>query len=57
MRKGRQEILRRMLEKRFGAVPPWVETRLITLSASELDEVAVRLLDVARLEELFPAQP
>ena len=46
-----------MLEKRFGAVPPWVETRLITLSASELDEVAVRLLDVARLEELFPAQP
>jgi hypothetical protein len=54
---GRQEILRRMLEKRFGSVPPWVEAHLMSLWVSELDKVAVRLLDVTRLEQLFPAQP
>lgn len=52
---GRQEILRVMLEKRFGGLPPWAETRLMSLSASELDDIAVRLLDATRLEEVFPA--
>jgi len=55
-KEGRKEILRRQLEKRFGLVPDWVEDRLGSLSASELGEVAVRLLDVERLEELFPAK-
>ena len=54
--KGRQEILRQQREKRFGPVPDWVEARLTKLSASKLDEVAVRLLDAKRLEELFPAK-
>ncbi len=53
---GRQEIIRRQLEKRFGAVPDWAEARLINLSASEIDEVAVRLLDATRLEDLFPPE-
>jgi predicted transposase YdaD len=51
---GRQEILRRLLEKRFGPISKSVEARLASLSASELDAVAVRLLDAKRLEELFP---
>ena len=48
--------LRRQLEKRFGPIPQWVEDRLASLSVSELDEVGVRLLDAAQLEELFPDQ-
>ena len=55
IRQGRQEILRLMLEKRFGSLPAWVEARLRSLSASDLDGIAVRILDATRLEELFPA--
>jgi Domain of unknown function (DUF4351) len=53
---GRQEVLRRQLEKRFGRIPNWVEARLLNLSAVELDELAVRLLDASNLAELFPDQ-
>ncbi|MGH9608176.1 MAG: Rpn family recombination-promoting nuclease/putative transposase [Bryobacteraceae bacterium] len=50
---GQREILRRQMEKRFGAIPNWVEGRLASFSESELDEFAMRLLDASRLEELF----
>lgn len=53
---GQQEIIRRQLEKRFGALPDWAESRLSSLSGSELDDLAVRLLDTPRLEDLFPAR-
>ena len=50
---GRQDILKRQLQKRFGALPAWVEDRLAGFTAPELDEFAVRILDAASLEELF----
>jgi glycosyltransferase A (GT-A) superfamily protein (DUF2064 family) len=50
---GRQKVVRRLLQKRFGSVPAWVEPRLTRLSAAELDDLAVRVYDVSRLEELF----
>jgi hypothetical protein len=50
---GRQEMMRRILEKRFGRIPDWAETRLLNLPAVELDEVAVRSLDASSFEELF----
>ncbi len=53
---GRQEILRKLIEKRFGPIPEWVDTRLASFSASELDDVAVRLLDITHLEDLFPSE-
>ncbi len=53
---GRQEVLRRMLQKRFGQIPDWVETRLTSLPAADLDELGVRLLDAAAFEDLFPQQ-
>lgn len=52
-KEGQREILRRQLEKRFGAIPDWADSRLSSFSASELDEIAVRLLDASRLEDLF----
>jgi hypothetical protein len=54
---GRQEVVRRLMEKRFGPIPNRVEARLASLSGSELDEVAVRLLDAGSLEELFQPKP
>jgi predicted transposase YdaD len=50
---GRLEMLRHQLEKRFGPIPASIDSRLSTLSAAELDSIAVRLFDVAKLEELF----
>ncbi len=47
---GRQEIVRLMLEKRFGALPPWAETRLMGLSVPELDDLAMHLLDATRCD-------
>jgi predicted transposase YdaD len=54
IRQGRQDVLRRQLQKRFGQIPVWVETRLTGLSAADLDDLAVRILDAPGLEELFP---
>ncbi len=54
MQMGRQEILTQQLQKRFGAIPKRIKTRLTKLSVPELDEAALRLLDAATLDELFP---
>jgi predicted transposase YdaD len=51
---GRQDVLRVILKKRFGQIPDWVETNLMSLSAADLDDLAVRVLDASRLEDLFP---
>ncbi len=54
---GRQEgelvILRRLLEKRFGSVPAAATERLSKLSAKELEELSVRVLDARSLEDLL----
>jgi len=54
---GRQEgelvILRRLIEKRFGAIPGWAEQRLSERPAAELEALGVRLLDAGSLEELL----
>ncbi len=55
-RQGAEEVLRALLSKRFGPVPEWAERRLSDLPVSELDDVAVRLLDAPTLESLFPEQ-
>jgi predicted transposase YdaD len=59
--KGRQEgryegeitILRRQLEKRFGALPGWAVEKLAALSASELEDLSERVLDGKSMEELL----
>jgi predicted transposase YdaD len=54
---GRQEgelmMLRRQLEKRFGSVPASVAERLAKLSAKELEELSLRLLDARSMEDLL----
>jgi hypothetical protein len=54
---GRQEgepaILRRQIEKRFGALPGWASDRLAALQASELEDLSERVLDAQSVEELL----
>ena len=53
---GRQEgelnILRRVITKRFGAIPEWLEEWLAHSSANELEELSDRVLDAQSLEDL-----
>ena len=65
IRQGREEgreeglrherhILTRQMVARFGPVPTWVKERLNSLSSSEIEEIAIRLLDASSLEDLLP---
>jgi Domain of unknown function (DUF4351)/Transposase len=46
-------LLRRLIEKRFGAVPGWAEERIANRSVEELEELSVRVLDAHSVEELL----
>ena len=50
---GELTILRRLIEKRFGSLPKWAEQRLAKLSAKELEELSVRVLDAKSIESLL----
>jgi hypothetical protein len=52
-KRGELTVLRRLIAKRFGSLPPWVEERLSKLSAKELEDLSVRVLDVTTIEELL----
>jgi phage terminase Nu1 subunit (DNA packaging protein) len=52
-KKGELVVLRRQIEKRFGGIPAWVEERLAGLSARELEDLRVRVLDATSLEDLL----
>src|ERR1039457_1236016 len=56
-REGRKEgelaVLRRLIEKRFGALPGWASDKLTALPASELDDLSERVLDAKSVEELL----
>lgn len=52
-RKGELKILRRVIEKRFGAIPSWAAEQLATRSSAELEELSVRVLDAQGIEELL----
>jgi hypothetical protein len=52
--RGEMAILLRQIEKRFGTVPSWASQRIEALSAPDLEDLALRVLDAGSLEELFP---
>ena len=51
--KGELTVLRRQIEKRFGAIPSWAAERLASRSAPELEELSVRVLDAHSIEDLM----
>jgi flagellar biosynthesis/type III secretory pathway protein FliH len=53
LEEGKLKILRLQIEKRFGALPDWAEKRLKDRSASELEELSVRVLNAETLEALL----
>lgn len=50
---GELNLLTRLIEKRFGAIPSWAETRLSQLTHPEVETISLRMLDAKTLEELF----
>lgn len=55
--KGRQEgeaaLLRRQLERRFGALPGWALDRIATADTAALEEWGLRVLDAASLDDIL----
>ena len=52
-REGELKILRQLIEKRFGAIPNWAEERLSARSTAEPEELSVRILDAASIDDLL----
>jgi hypothetical protein len=50
---GELAVLRRLIEKRFRALPAWASEKLAALSAPELEDLSDRLIDAGTLEELL----
>jgi hypothetical protein len=50
---GSRQVVRSLLEKRFGPLPAWADQRLAAFSASQTDDLALRFLDAETLDELF----
>jgi hypothetical protein len=49
-------LLRKLLTRRFGELPAWVEERLESGSREELEHWVERVLDAQRLEEVFTVE-
>lgn len=61
-RQGESNMLRKLLEHRFGALPDWVEPRLAAAEEPELERWSLALLTANSLDEVFgqpcaPHQP
>lgn len=52
-RLGEADLILRQLNRRFGALPDWVETKLQRADLELLDQWGDRLLDARTLEEVF----
>ena len=53
VQEGELTVLRRQIEKRFGAIPSWADERLAGRSAADLEELSVRVLDAQSIEDLL----
>jgi hypothetical protein len=50
---GELTLLRRLIERRFGTLPPWLLERLNHATCEELETWGVQLLEAKRLEDIF----
>jgi hypothetical protein len=50
---GRKELMRSLMEKRFGPLPAWVDERVRKASGEQIDELAMRILDCPTLDQLL----
>ncbi|MDX9722742.1 MAG: DUF4351 domain-containing protein [Myxococcota bacterium] len=54
--KGQRGVVRRLLTRRFGALPTWAQERLDQGSAAQLELWAERILDEETLEAVLAAE-
>jgi flagellar biosynthesis/type III secretory pathway protein FliH len=58
--KGREQgafsLLHRQIANRFGPLPEWAEERLKSLSAGQLEDISIRVLNATSLDQLFAQQ-
>uniref|UniRef100_A0A7C4RU30 DUF4351 domain-containing protein n=1 Tax=Desulfatirhabdium butyrativorans TaxID=340467 RepID=A0A7C4RU30_9BACT len=52
-REGMASILKRLLQQRFGLLPPWVEERIDQGSTEQLEAWTERMLSAASIQELL----
>ena len=50
---GERTILLRLMQKRFGTLPHWVDERLADKTSDELEQLGLRLLDAQTLGDLM----
>ncbi len=50
--RGKQELLKRLIRRKFGALPPTVVTQLENLSSAQLDELGEAILDMQSTSDL-----
>ena len=50
---GRQQIVRSLLEDKFGAIPLWVEERLKKADSAQIDLWGHRILRAVSLDDVF----
>jgi hypothetical protein len=48
-----RQLLRRMIEKRFGLTPEWALNRIDGMGTPEIEATGLRLFDAASVEDLF----
>jgi hypothetical protein len=53
LQQGEGRILRRLLARKFGSIPDWVETRLAAATPDQLENWSERVLDAATLGAVF----
>ena len=51
--KGEAALLRRLLTRRFGPLPEWVDERLSHAAIEDLETWGDRVLDAAKLTDVF----
>ena len=51
--KGKAEMLLRQLHRRFGFIPPTIESRVLSADSSQLDEWSEHLIDGRELTDIF----
>ena len=50
---GKMAMPRRLIEKKFGGIPPQIRERLDALEPAQIEATGLRLLDAQRIEDLF----
>ncbi|MFZ1640568.1 MAG: DUF4351 domain-containing protein [Candidatus Contendobacter sp.] len=53
LQQGEIQVLHRLLTRRFGELPAWVENRLREAPSDRLELWSEHLLEASRLEEVF----